>query len=345
MIRTPYSSHTTQSGNTIYLIVGVILIAAVVALAVFSNHVIAQNGDDPVAEESVADAGGDDERVSFDPETGPEEPVTVGETTIMPGNPVVATAGDIAIRRSEVLNFIAQLPPQMRQQEIEDLFPLAVDQTINAKLLEQNALREGIQNERMVQRQIEQATENIIRTVYVQRLIAQEFSDEQINEAYRAYIATLPEQQETRARHILVDSEEKANELIAELDEGADFAELAQEHSTGPTGPNGGDLGFFTREQMVPTFSEFAFSIEPGEYGKEPVQTQFGWHVVKVEERRIQPKPELEELREVILDELRRELLDEQLQSWRNELSIETFDINGDPVPAAAEGGEGEQEG
>jgi peptidyl-prolyl cis-trans isomerase C len=103
---------------------------------------------------------------------------------------------------------------------------------------------------------------------------------------YEQEVAAVPPEEEISARHILLETEEEAKALITELDAGKDFAELAKEKSTGPSAGNGGDLGYLTKGRMVPEFEAAAFALTPGQYGKEPVKTQFGWHVIKVEERR-----------------------------------------------------------
>jgi peptidyl-prolyl cis-trans isomerase C len=117
-----------------------------------------------------------------------------------------------------------------------------------------------------------------------------------IKARYDKEVAATPPEEEISARHILVETEEEAKALITELDAGKDFAELAKEKSTGPSAGQGGDLGFFTKGRMVPEFEAAAFEITPGEYGKEPVKTQFGWHVIKVEERRETAPPAFEEV-------------------------------------------------
>lgn len=106
--------------------------------------------------------------------------------------------------------------------------------------------------------------------------------------------------QEFKARHILVETQAKASEMIAELDGGADFQALAREHSTGPSGPNGGDLGWFAPDQMVAPFAEAVKTLEDGSYSKEPVQTQFGWHVILKEDSRDREPPTLESVRQIV---------------------------------------------
>jgi peptidyl-prolyl cis-trans isomerase C len=344
------TSPEKKSGSAMpFLVLGVLIVAAIAALAFVSNTVIAEpDNSDAAAQNQVAAAAGGEEAPeshTFDPKDGPQEEIKVGDMVIKPGDPVVAKIGDEEIKRSDVFNFIAQLPPQMRQQPIGTLFPLALEQTINAYILENRAQAEGIENNEQVQAQIEDAKRNIMRTAYVQQVVEEGISDAEIQKRYDEYIKELPEVEETKARHILVDSEDKAKELIAQLKDGADFAELAKENSTGPTAPNGGDLGYFSKDQMVPEFSDAAFATEPGNVVENPIQTQFGWHVIKVEDRRVRPKPELDEIRPLIETEIKRDVLDEKLQAWRGEKAIQTYDINGEEAAVQPEAETGNQEG
>ena len=131
------------------------------------------------------------------------------------------------------------------------------------------------------------------------------FSEEQINRY---------------ARHILVKTEDEAKAIIKELDDGADFEATAKEKSTGPSGPNGGDLGFFGKGQMVPEFETAAFALDKGSFTKEPVQTQFGWHVIKVEDKRPQEKPKFED----VAAQLRQQLIRERYETVMAELKADT---------------------
>ena len=124
-------------------------------------------------------------------------------------------------------------------------------------------------------------------------------SDEEILAEYQTQMTNAPAQQ-YKARHILVETQSAAADLISELNDGADFAALAQEHSTGPTGANGGDLGWFSPDQMVKPFSDAVAALEDGAHTTEPVQTQFGWHVILREESRENTPPTLESVRDVL---------------------------------------------
>ena len=128
---------------------------------------------------------------------------------------------------------------------------------------------------------------------------------------------------EYKARHILVKEEEEAKSLITQLDQGGDFAELAKQHSTGPTGKNGGDLGWFDGEQMVKPFSDAVKSMEPGKYTKAPVQTQFGWHVILLEESRETPPPSLEQVKAEITNKLQQKALADYMKGLRENSSLQ----------------------
>ncbi|TVQ36786.1 MAG: hypothetical protein EA356_05135 [Geminicoccaceae bacterium] len=140
--------------------------------------------------------------------------------------------------------------------------------------------------------------------------------------------------EQVRARHILVREEDEALELLAELEAGADFAELAREHSIDPGATNGGDLGYFVREQMVEPFASAAFALEPGAFSEAPVETQFGWHLIKVEDRRT-VTPSFEQLVPELRELMGREAVTALLDELRADALIERFDMHGSAVPRA----------
>jgi peptidyl-prolyl cis-trans isomerase C len=139
----------------------------------------------------------------------------------------------------------------------------------------------------------------LAQAVAADYLAANPASDEEILATYQEQMAVAPSLQ-FKARHILVETQAAAADLISQLNEGADFAELAMTHSTGPTGPNGGDLGWFAPDQMVAPFSEAVAALEDGAHTSEPVQTQFGWHVILREESRENTPPTLESVSDAI---------------------------------------------
>jgi peptidyl-prolyl cis-trans isomerase C len=138
-----------------------------------------------------------------------------------------------------------------------------------------------------------------------------------------------------RARHILVKTEAEAKEIIAELDKGADFAALAKKYSTDTGADAGGDLGYFGHDDMVAAFADAAFAVPAGQYARAPVKTEFGWHVIKVEDRRLGKPPSFEEAREELGQALTHEIIEAKLKELRGIAKIETFGLDGKPLPAA----------
>ena len=139
--------------------------------------------------------------------------------------------------------------------------------------------------------------ETILEEVYLARFIEESLTDERLQAAYEGFLTTWEPDEQVRARHILLETEEEAAAVIADLGEGADFEELARTMSIGPTSVDGGDLGFFRREgDMLPAFAEAAFAMQPGDVSPSPVQTSFGWHIIRVEEREMGLPPEFTEV-------------------------------------------------
>ncbi|MCB9988932.1 MAG: peptidylprolyl isomerase [Rhodospirillales bacterium] len=261
-----------------------------------------------------------------------EAPASAEVPEIRPGNPVVGKIGDQDIMRVDVLNFISSLPEQVRQMPIQNLFPMALEQVINNKIVSQRSAEAGLDDDAEVKQLVAQAKQQIVQNVYIERQVKEKMTEERLKKAYDDAVKKMGKVEEVRARHILVEDEAKAKELIGKLDEGASFEELAKENSTGPTGPNGGDLGYFTKESMVPEFADAAFAMKPGEYSKEPVKTQFGWHVIKVEDSRDRPAPEYEAVKPQLQAQVRQEIVAELIEKWQKNAKVKKFDINGDPV-------------
>ena len=225
------------------------------------------------------------------PAAAQTEAAPTGEQTQVPAEApdpetVVARVNGDEITRGDVLRTISQLPAQVRQLPPQMIFPAVIEQIVNGMLVAEAGYEAGLDEDEAVRERVRQAEEQIVQEVYLTRLIEDQLTEEQLREQYQQYLAENPPQDEVSARHILVETEEAANAIIERLGEGADFAQVAQEESIGPSAAQGGDLGFFSRDEMVAPFAEAAFSLEPGEISQEPVQTQFGWHVIKVEDRR-----------------------------------------------------------
>ncbi len=252
-----------------------------------------------------------------------------------PDDMVVAIVNGEAIQYADVVRVRELLPDQYRQAPIETLFTALLDQLVNSKLLMAQGRMLNLENDENVRRQVRRFEDFAIQLVYIERYIDDNVTDELLQARFEETISAQPREEEIHARHILVETEETAAELIAQLRGGADFQALAREHSTGPSGPNGGDLGFFRSEQMVPEFSAVASALDTGEFSQESVQTQFGWHIILVEDRRTEPPPEFEAMREQLKSELSNELVRAHLAALSEQAVIERFNVDGTPLPAA----------
>jgi len=268
---------------------------------------------------------------------GEEAPAQAGDIVVEPGNPVVARVDGKDITRVDVYRYIKSMPQNLQQLPAQTVYPLALDQTINARIVQNKANEAALAEDPEVQAQIDMAKQQIMRNVYLQREVGQKVSKGDIKKAYDEFISKTPDVEQRQASHILLETQEKAAEAIERLNKGEDFAALAKELSTGPTGPRGGDLGYFTKADMVPEFANVAFSLKKGAISKEPVKTQFGYHVIKVMDIRDQPKPSLEEMTPAIEAELNRAALEEMVKNWRKKAEIEQFDINGKPLEKGAD--------
>lgn len=247
-------------------------------------------------------------------------------------DPVVARVGDEQIRRSDlevIKQSMAQQMPQIGAMPLDALFQPLVERAVDAKLLAKAGQDANVTETDAFQQRMEEARQRIVQQLYLEQTLEEAITDERIQEAYEQFKEENPPQPEVHARHILVETEEEAQALIEELEGGADFAELAQEHSTGPSGPKGGDLGWFTKDAMVEPFAAAAFAMDPGAVSESPVQTQFGWHVIKVEDRR-ESQPALDEVREQLRQQVAQEVIETRMAELREETEVEIYGPQGE---------------
>ena len=250
-------------------------------------------------------------------------------------NPAVAVVNGQEILQSEVLELAESLPPEYKAQ-LAILFPTLVERLIDMKLVALAAAEAGLGEDDEVRQLLEIRKEAIMRDVYLERLIAEQVTDDKVRAHYDVYIEENPPEPEVKARHILLATESDAQSVIAELEGGADFATLASERSTGPSSADGGDLGYFTKGQMVPSFAEAAFALEPGSYTDAPVETQFGWHVILVEDRRSQEAPSFEDVEIELENDLRRSVVRGRIDELRAAAEVEL--VEPAESPAESEG-------
>ena len=179
------------------------------------------------------------------------------------------------------------------------------------------------------------AADRVLAEAWLGEKVSGSITDESIQKAYQTFVADTASRQQVTASHILVATKEESKEIIVLLNSGEDFSELAKTKSTGPSGPNGGSLGTFGRGQMVPAFENAAFALNDGRFTKEPVQTQFGWHVIKVEKKTITPAPTIDAIREQLVQTLSTQTLGRLLEGLRakQDIKLRSFaDIRNDAM-------------
>ena len=212
---------------------------------------------------------------------------------------------------------------------------VVLDEIISLELASQDGEKKGVDRKPEVHSQIEQQRRALIAaSAFQEQMEANPITDEELKALYEE--KTQGSGSEYKARHILVEEKETAETLIVELDKGADFAELAKEHSTGPSGKSGGDLGWFSPQTMVKEFSDAAKGMEKGSYSKEPVQTQFGWHIILLEDTRESTPPPFEQVKPQLEMMVRNQRVQDYLSGLREAADIQIMEAEVMPEAAPA---------
>ncbi len=249
---------------------------------------------------------------------------------------VVATVDGKPITESDLTFAMGEFGQQLQRIPAERQRKLILNVLIDMSLLANAGEKSGMESDPDYINRMRFLKRRSLRDAYFIKNIQDTVTEADIRAAYEEEAAALTGKEEIRARHILVKSEEEAKAIIAELDGGADFAELAKSKSTGPSGPKGGDLGFFGEGQMVPPFEKAALALTPGSHSKEPVKTQFGYHVIKVEEKRAAEPPKFEQISASLRDRLVREKFTEAVADLKKDAKIEILK----PQTATEKGGD-----
>lgn len=255
-------------------------------------------------------------------EAAPAEPETLTEYD---ASTVLATVGEVQITLGDLIAARQELPPQTQGQPDAVLFEGLLDQLVSRELFSQQGEAQNLGDTPQVEAELAAIKRELVGRAYLETTLqkaSEGITDEAARARYEEELGRLTPEEEVRARHILVETEEEAQAIKAEADAGADFATLAEEKSTGPSKARGGDLGFFTRERMVPEFSEAAFALEVGEIS-EPVKSAFGWHVIKLEERRTPEPAPFEAVREQLIEAMAREAAQTELTKVRDEVVVD----------------------
>lgn len=249
-------------------------------------------------------------------------------------DPIAAMVDGEPITRTEIFLALEFLPAQFRNLPPEQLFPLIREQLIDIKLLATKGVEAGFRDDPRVVARSKFYTMRLTYDYYAETIVEEYMSEEFLQESYQKFLENFSQAEELKISHILVATEEETGNVAAVLEDGADFAETAREYSVGPSAPQGGELGYIRREQVVPEFGAVAFALADGEIS-DPVKTQFGWHIIRVAERRALEPPGFAEMEQRLRAEITDRLVSEAAKEARDTAEIELFDMGGDFISGA----------
>lgn len=244
-------------------------------------------------------------------------PADPAQSVVARINGVDITEADLQLAAQDLRESIMQIPAPQRLQAL-------LNGLIDMKLMSAAAVAANLDDDAEVKRRVDFMHDKAFQAEYLKANIVDKITPESLRTAYDAEVAAFVPEEEVRASHIMLDNEEDAKAVIAELDGGADFATLAKEKSLDlGSGANGGDLDYFNRARMTPPFAEAAFSLEPGTYTKTPVQSEFGWHVILVVDKRMSSPPSFEAREPALREQEARRLFLAEVEKLRAAAEIE----------------------
>ena len=249
------------------------------------------------------------------------------------GAEVVATVNGEIITRDDVVTAIIDLGAEYQDVPLEYIWEPILEQIINRKLIAVAAREAGFDSSEAYLLEMAMIEEEVLQQMYMQARVDEELTDEAVQAAYENWLLEYQANgfgDEVHARHILLGSEEEATAVVARADAGEDFAELARELSTGPSGVDGGDLGWFRYGDMVPEFADGAYALQPGDISG-PVESPFGWHVIKMEAREALDAPILQDVEAELRDTMARDVILAELDGLRADAEVEIME----PVTAS----------
>lgn len=237
------------------------------------------------------------------------------------------TEFDLTLAEQDFADQLRQIPLlQQRQALLEAL--------IDLKVIKQAAEKDGLGQSEEFKHRLAFLRERALRTEYVTNSLAAKITDDVLRKRYDQEVANLTPDEQVKASHILVQTEEEARALIAQLKGGADFAALAKAKSQDPgTAQNGGDLGYFSKGTMVPEFDTVAFKLEPGQFTEQPVKTEFGWHIIKVVDRKKEDIPSFDEVKDDVRQMVLGDTYTSSVETLRKAAQVKILDV--DPLQGA----------
>jgi peptidyl-prolyl cis-trans isomerase C len=249
-------------------------------------------------------------------------------------SPVVARANGVDIHESDIAFAEEEIGGNMPQMGPDQKRDYLITYLADVIVLSQAAEKKKLGDKPDVQRRLAFDRNRVLMEALLQNAGRAALSDEAMHKVYDDAVKQMAAEQEVHARHILVPTEDEAKAIEAEIRKGADFATLAKEKSKDPGAADGGDLGYFTKDQMVPEFAEVAFKLDKGQIS-DPVHTQFGWHIIKVEDKRTKPTPSFDQVKTQLQNYVVHRAQAEMVDGLRKSASIERLDKPAPPPDPA----------
>jgi peptidyl-prolyl cis-trans isomerase C len=256
-------------------------------------------------------------------------------SALPPGNTIVARVDGTELHLSDVEAAQQNLPPQAQKLPLDQIYPILLDRLVDGALITEAGRKEHLDQDPDLQRRLKRYEDRLVQEAYLNREIKDAETEDRLKARYQTFVKEKAGHDEVHALHVLVKTEAEAKSVIAELDKGADFTALAKKYSIDPGAGSGGDLGYFGHDDMVKEFADTAFALPAGQYTKTPVKTEFGWHVIKVEDHRVSTPPSFEEARGEVTQLVAHDVVDAKLKELRGAAKIETFGLDGKPSPAS----------
>ncbi|HEX9448145.1 MAG TPA: peptidylprolyl isomerase [Dongiaceae bacterium] len=248
---------------------------------------------------------------------------------------VVARINGKDITRQDVIESATNLPPQIKAN-LEMVFPQLTERLVGLTLITAEGRDQKLQDDPEVKAIVQKFEDEAIRQVFLTRLVKSKITDNAVKAKYDQDLKDHPPQDEVKVAHILVKTEAEANDVLAELKKGTDFAKLAKDKSIDKgSAVNGGDLGMYFSQnggEVVQPFADAAFALKTGEVSTKAVQTQFGWHIIKVEDRRKQTPPSFDQQKDQIRQQLAEDVVQQEVKDLRGKAKVEMFNPDGTPV-------------
>lgn len=245
---------------------------------------------------------------------------------------VVAEVEGAKIYTSDIVAAFNSLTPATRQEGFDALFPEIRERLIQQMIVLKRGREANLLDNPVVQQRLEIARSRIIHDFFLEQQIKDRLSEAELQATFDKWLLENPPRVEVRARHILVETEQQAMVLIQRIGAGEAFADLAKEASIGPSASRGGDLGYFTKDRMVKPFADVAFALQPNQYSSNPVKTQYGWHVILVEDRRETAQPTFEQMRPELISRAADQLAEQITQELVNAAAVTRYGQPGEPV-------------